>query len=53
MSFDGMAITTDVKLSRRSGQSWGLRLSGGVNFAFPLTAVKVRRPVYSPFVIIS
>ncbi|KAH0945734.1 hypothetical protein HN011_000710 [Eciton burchellii] len=41
ISFDGMAITTDVKLSRANGQPWGFRLSGGVNFAFPLTAVKV------------
>ncbi|EZA51642.1 PDZ and LIM domain protein 4 isoform X2 [Ooceraea biroi] len=36
-----MAITTDIKLSRCNGQPWGIRFSGGVDFAFPLTAVKV------------
>ncbi|KAL6260155.1 hypothetical protein P5V15_007689 [Pogonomyrmex californicus] len=35
------AITTDIKLSRCNGQPWGFRLSGGVDFAFPLTVVRV------------
>ncbi|CAL1676667.1 unnamed protein product [Lasius platythorax] len=36
-----MAITTDVKLSRSNVQPWGFRLSGGVDFTFPLTVVRV------------
>ncbi|KYN22244.1 hypothetical protein ALC57_05360 [Trachymyrmex cornetzi] len=35
-------ITTDVKLSRCKNQPWGFRLSGGVDFTFPLTVVRVR-----------
>ncbi|XP_011876137.1 PREDICTED: PDZ and LIM domain protein 4-like isoform X2 [Vollenhovia emeryi] len=34
-------VTTDVKLSRCNAQPWGLRLSGGVDFTFPLTVVRV------------
>ncbi|XP_077274353.1 PDZ and LIM domain protein 4 [Temnothorax americanus] len=34
-------LTTDVKLSRCNNQPWGFRLSGGVDFAFPLTVVRV------------
>lgn len=30
-----------MKLSRSNNQPWGFRLSGGVDFAFPLTAVRV------------
>ncbi|XP_014479120.1 PREDICTED: PDZ and LIM domain protein 3-like [Dinoponera quadriceps] len=36
-----MATTSDVKLSRSNGQPWGFRLSGGVDYTFPLTAVRV------------
>ncbi|GAB1866495.1 PDZ and LIM domain protein 4 [Camponotus japonicus] len=36
-----MAIATDLKLSRCNGQPWGFRLSGGVDFTFPLTIVRV------------
>ncbi|KAL6439273.1 hypothetical protein ACFW04_003866 [Cataglyphis niger] len=36
-----MAITTDVKISRSNAQPWGFRLSGGVDFTFPLTVVRV------------
>lgn len=35
-------VTTDVKLSRCNDQPWGFRLSGGVDFTFPLTVVRVR-----------
>jgi len=35
-------ITTDIKLSRCNDQPWGFRLSGGVDFTFPLTVVRVR-----------
>ncbi|KAG5333739.1 ZASP protein, partial [Acromyrmex charruanus] len=34
-------ITTDIKLSRCKNQPWGFRLSGGVDFIFPLTVVRV------------
>ncbi|XP_011700678.1 PREDICTED: PDZ and LIM domain protein 3-like [Wasmannia auropunctata] len=34
-------ITIDVKLSRYNDQPWGFRLSGGVDFTFPLTVVRV------------
>ncbi|XP_072766050.1 PDZ and LIM domain protein 4 [Anoplolepis gracilipes] len=34
-------ITTDVKLYRSNVQPWGFRLSGGVDFTFPLTVVRV------------
>ncbi|KAL0117390.1 hypothetical protein PUN28_010312 [Cardiocondyla obscurior] len=34
-------IASDVKLSRCNDQSWGFRLSGGVDFTFPLTVVRV------------
>ncbi|XP_011160682.1 PDZ and LIM domain protein 2 [Solenopsis invicta] len=34
-------VATDVKLSRCNDQPWGFRLSGGVDFAFPLTVVRV------------
>ncbi|XP_076164473.1 PDZ and LIM domain protein 3 [Ptiloglossa arizonensis] len=30
-----------VKLSRTNDQPWGIRLSGGVDFSFPLTVVRV------------
>lgn len=42
--FPAMAtvVTTDVKLSRCNDQPWGFRLSGGVDFTFPLTVVRVR-----------
>ncbi|KAM0734868.1 PDZ and LIM domain protein Zasp [Formica fusca] len=36
-----MATTTDVKISRTNVQPWGFRLSGGVDFTFPLTIVRV------------
>ncbi|XP_011050984.1 PREDICTED: PDZ and LIM domain protein 4-like [Acromyrmex echinatior] len=35
------AVNTDVKLSRCKNQPWGFRLSGGVDFTFPLTIVRV------------
>ncbi|XP_018344924.1 PREDICTED: PDZ and LIM domain protein 4-like [Trachymyrmex septentrionalis] len=34
-------ITTDVKLLRCKNQPWGFRLSGGVDFTFPLTVTRV------------
>lgn len=34
-------MDVEVKLSRSDKQPWGVRLSGGVDFAFPLTAVRV------------
>ncbi|CAK9801669.1 PDZ and LIM domain protein Zasp [Anthophora quadrimaculata] len=34
-------MDVNVKLSRNSNQSWGFRLSGGVDFSFPLTVVRV------------
>lgn len=40
-------VTTDVKLLRCNGQPWGFRLSGGVDFTFPLTAVRVRHSLIS------
>ncbi|XP_067214885.1 PDZ and LIM domain protein 2 [Linepithema humile] len=36
-----MASTTDIKLSRCNDQSWGFRLSGGLDYTFPLTIVRV------------
>ncbi|XP_076638560.1 PDZ and LIM domain protein 3 [Colletes latitarsis] len=30
-----------IKLSRSDNQPWGFRLSGGVDFCFPLTVVRV------------
>ncbi|XP_076228794.1 PDZ and LIM domain protein 3 [Nomia melanderi] len=35
------AMEIVVKLSRSDNQPWGLRLSGGVDFSFPLTVVRV------------
>ncbi|XP_076663547.1 PDZ and LIM domain protein 7 [Andrena cerasifolii] len=34
-------MDVDIKLSRSNGQPWGMRLSGGVDFSFPLTVVRV------------
>nr|KAF7404076.1 hypothetical protein H0235_014770 [Vespula pensylvanica] len=34
-------MSVDIKLSRNDAQPWGLRLSGGVDFSFPLTVVRV------------
>ncbi|KAG7205544.1 hypothetical protein KM043_007521 [Ampulex compressa] len=43
--FYGYALITimavDIKLTRSNSQSWGFRLSGGVDFSFPLTVVRV------------
>ncbi|EFN79741.1 PDZ and LIM domain protein 3 [Harpegnathos saltator] len=36
-----MTTTSDVQLSRSNGQSWGFRLSGGVDYTFPLIVVRV------------
>ncbi|XP_003692872.1 PDZ and LIM domain protein 4-like [Apis florea] len=35
-------VDVDIKLSRNNeNQAWGFRLSGGADFAFPLTVVRV------------
>ncbi|KAK2576149.1 hypothetical protein KPH14_007477 [Odynerus spinipes] len=34
-------MTSDIKLSRSGDQPWGFRLSGGADFSFPLTVVRV------------
>ncbi|XP_018399835.1 PREDICTED: PDZ and LIM domain protein 7-like isoform X1 [Cyphomyrmex costatus] len=41
MATNNAVMTTDVKLSRCNNQPWGFRLSGGVDFTFPLTVVRV------------
>ncbi|KOC71371.1 PDZ and LIM domain protein Zasp [Habropoda laboriosa] len=34
-------MDVDIKLKRSGNQSFGFRLSGGVDFSFPLTVVRV------------
>ncbi|XP_017758451.1 PREDICTED: PDZ and LIM domain protein 4-like [Eufriesea mexicana] len=34
-------MDVDIKLSRSNNESWGFRLSGGADFSFPLTVVRV------------
>ncbi|XP_003487468.1 PDZ and LIM domain protein 4-like [Bombus vosnesenskii] len=34
-------MDVDIKLSRSSNQAWGFRLSGGADFSFPMTVVRV------------
>ncbi|XP_029051152.1 PDZ and LIM domain protein Zasp-like [Osmia bicornis bicornis] len=34
-------MDVDIKLSRKGGQRLGIRLSGGADFCFPLTVVRV------------
>ncbi|XP_076246991.1 PDZ and LIM domain protein 3 [Calliopsis andreniformis] len=34
-------MDVDIKLPKSGNQPWGMRLSGGVDFCFPLTVVRV------------
>ncbi|KAK9310601.1 hypothetical protein QLX08_000146 [Tetragonisca angustula] len=34
-------MDVDIKLCKSSNQTWGIRLSGGADFSFPLTVVRV------------
>lgn len=36
-----VAQDVDIKLSKSCDHAWGFRLSGGVDFCFPLTVVRV------------
>lgn len=41
-----ITMDVDIKLCKSSNQTWGIRLSGGADFSFPLTVVRVTCIIY-------
>lgn len=39
-------MVVDLKFSRFSEEPWGFRLTGGADFEFPLTVIKVHSTIY-------